>query len=386
MMDIIQNVSENERLLRHLRGCQDEMVTDLTTLVEMESPSDHKRSLDRLGDLLADRLRLLGAQVEKLAQSEAGDHVFAHWGEDAGGALMLCHMDTVWDLGTVTDRPVRVEAGKLYGPGAFDMKGGIVNVLWALQALQELDLPLTRPVTLLITSDEETGSTTSRPIIEAQALKHDVVFVLEPAEPPLGSLKTWRKGVGGFRVSVSGRPAHAGADHAKGINAIEELAHQILTIQGFTDYETGTTLSVGVAGGGTRSNVVPAEAWAEVDVRVMNTTEATRIEAMMHSLKPHLAGARLEVSGSVGRPPMVRTPQIAALFARAEALAAQMGLQITEAGTGGGSDGNFTAALGVPTLDGMGVVGEGGHALHEHVIVSSMPERAWLLAVMLLAS
>ena len=263
------------------------------------------------------------------------------------------------------------------------MKGGIVNALWAIQSLQELDMPPARPVTLLVTSDEEIGSATSRPIIEAEALQHDVVFVLEPAEPPLGSIKTWRKGVGGFRVSVSGRAAHAGADHQHGINAIEELASQILTIQGFTDYETGTTLNVGVVGGGTRSNVVPAAAWAEVDVRVMNTREASRIEARMHNLKPHQAGTTLEVSGGVERPPMVRTPQIAALFGQAKELAAQMGFQLTEAGTGGGSDGNFTAALGVPTLDGMGVVGEGGHAVHEQVVISSMPERAALLAAML---
>ena len=382
-MNITQRNSENDRILHYLRDHQDSMVVDLTTLVEMESPTDHKPALDRLGDLLTDRLQLLNAHVEKLVQPEAGDHVLARWGGGSGGALMLCHMDTVWDLGTVAARPVRVEGDRLYGPGAFDMKGGIVNALWAIKVLQDLNLPLSRPVTLLVTSDEETGSVTSRPIIEAEALKHDTVFVLEPAEPPLGSLKTWRKGVGGFHVVVSGRAAHAGADHQQGINAIEELARQILTIQGFTDYETGTTLNVGVVRGGTRSNVVPAAAWAEVDVRVMNAQEAARIEARMRELKPHLAGTTLEVSGGVERPPMVRTPQIAALFGQAQAMAAQMGFRLTEAGTGGGSDGNFTAALGVPTLDGMGVVGEGGHAVHEQVLISSMPERAALLAAML---
>jgi glutamate carboxypeptidase len=294
-------------------------------------------------------------------------------------------MDTVWDLGTVAERPVRIENGKLYGPGSFDMKGGIVNALWAMRALWELGLPPGKPITLFISSDEETGSHTSRPAIEAEALKHDVVFVLEPAQPPLASLKTWRKGVGMYRVTVTGEAAHAGADHEKGINAIQELAHQILTIQGFTDYEVGTTLNVGVVGGGTRSNVVPAQAWARVDMRVMDASEAARVEATMQGLKPHLSGTTVEVSGGLNRPPMVRAPQIAALYARAEALAGEMGFEITEAGSGGGSDGNFTAALGVPTLDGMGAVGDGGHALHEHVVIDSLPERAALLAAMILS-
>jgi glutamate carboxypeptidase len=377
------NETDNRQVLAYLRDHQAEMVALLGQVVEMESPTDDKASLDRLGAFLADHLRALGAEVEILRQPEAGDHVLARWGQGACGALLLCHMDTVWDLGTVAERPVRVDDGKLYGPGAFDMKGGIVNALWALRALRDLDLMPTLPVTLVINSDEETGTATSRSAIEAEALKHDVVFVLEPAQPPDGSLKTWRKGVGQFYISVTGLAAHAGADHEKGVNAIEELAHQIQTIQGFTDYGAGTTLNVGVVGGGTRSNVVPASAWAEVDLRVMSLEAAAQIEARMKDLKPRLSSTTLEVSGGVNRPPMVRTPEIAALYARAEALAAEMGFQITEAGSGGGSDGNFTAALGVPTLDGMGVVGDGGHALREYVVVSSMPERAALLAAML---
>jgi glutamate carboxypeptidase len=374
---------DNQRILAYLRDHQDDMVALLTRLVELESPTSDKPSLDRLGAFLAEQLRTLDAGVEILSQSHAGDHVRAHWGDDDGGALLLCHMDTVWDLGTVTERPVRIEGGKLYGPGAFDMKGGIVNALWAMRALRELDLAPERSVTLLITSDEEIGSLTSRPVIETEALKHDVVFVLEPAQPPHASLKTWRKGVGMYRLSVTGRAAHAGADHEKGLNAIEELARHILAIQAFTDYETGTTLNVGVVGGGTRSNVVPAQAWARVDVRVMDADKAARVEAKMQSLKPHLPGTTVEVSGGINRPPMVRTPEIAALYATAEALAAEMGFEITEAGSGGGSDGNLTAALGVPTLDGMGVVGDGGHAAHEHVVIASLPERAALLAAML---
>ena len=315
-----------------------------------------------------------------LRQVAAGDFVRARWGDSEGGTLLLCHMDTVWDLGTLAERPVRVEDDRLYGPGAFDMKGGIVNALWALRTLRELTLMPSRRVTLLITSDEETGSDASRALIEAEARDHEVVFVLEPAHPPHAALKTWRKGVGGYRVTVTGRASHAGAAHDEGINAIEELARHILAIQALTDYAAGTTVNVGVIRGGTRSNVVPEQAWADVDYRVMDMAEAARVDAFMRGLKPQRDGIKLAVTGGLNRPPMVRTPASVALYARAEAIAAELGFSVTETGTGGGSDGNFTAALGVPTLDGLGVVGDGGHALHEHVVLSSLPERAALLA------
>jgi glutamate carboxypeptidase len=376
---------DNRSLLAYLCDHQKDMVALLHQLVELESPTNHKPSLDRLGSFLADQLRALDARVEMLPQSEAGDHVLARWGEGVGKALMLCHMDTVWDVGSVAERPVRLDGGKLFGPGAFDMKGGIVNALWAMRALREHQSSPDGTVTLLLTSDEETGSITSRPIIEAEARKHAVVFVLEPAEAPHGSIKTFRKGVGMYRIEATGRSAHAGAAHAEGINAIEELAHQILAIQGFSNYETGTTLNVGVVGGGTRSNVVPEEAWARVDMRVASAGEAERLEVRMQALEPHLPGAKVSVSGGMNRPPMERTLEIVALYTKAKGLADEMGFELSEAGTGGGSDGNLTAALGVPTLDGMGVVGDGGHAVHEHVVVSSMPERAALLAAMLLS-
>jgi glutamate carboxypeptidase len=359
------------------------MVDHLARLVELESPTDDKMAVDRLGESLAADLGALDAQLERLVQPEAGNHLLARWGEGEGGTLILCHMDTVWDVGTVADRPVRVKGGKLYGPGAFDMKGGIVIGLWALQSLKALDLLPTARVTMLLTADEETGSRTSRGIIEAEAQRHDVVYVLEPAIPPHGALKTWRKGTGGYKITVMGRASHAGADHQRGINALEELAHQVLAVQAFTDYEAGTTFNVGVAAGGSRSNVVPAEAWAKIDVRIAKASEGARVEALMRSLKPHLPGAGLEVIGGLGRPPMERTEKIAALFAQARSLAGEMGLDIAEGGTGGASDGNLTAALGVPTLDGMGAVGDGGHAIDEHVIVSALPERAAVLAAML---
>ncbi len=376
-------MTDNQRILAALRGHQHDMVAHLIRIVEMESPTTAKPALDRLAMALADDARGLGADVSLLPRQEAGDIVCARWGAGPGGALLLCHMDTVWDVGTLAARPVRIEDGRLYGPGAFDMKGGIVIGLWAIWALRELALLPNLRITLLITSDEETGSHASRPLIEAEALAHDVVFVLEPAQPPHGALKTWRKGVGDYRVTVTGRAAHAGAAHQEGVNAIEELAHQVLAIQALTDYAAGTTVNVGVIAGGTRSNVVPDQAWAHVDVRVMNAAEEARISAALAGLQPKLPGATVCVTGGLNRPPMVRTPAIAALFQRAARIAAEMGLSVQETGTGGGSDGNFTAALGVPNLDGLGATGDGGHALHEHVVISSLPERAALLAGLL---
>lgn len=382
-------MTQNQRVLATLREHQHDMVADLTRLVEMESPTDNKSAVDRLGEHLATRLQHLGAQVDVLPQAQAGDHLRARWESgDArgdGGLLLLCHMDTVWDMGTLADRPVVIRDGRLFGPGAFDMKGGIVIALWAIRVLRGLNIMPKRRITLLLTSDEETGSKTSRQIVEMEALQHDAVLVLEPAQPPHAALKTWRKGVGVYQVRTTGVSAHAGAAHEEGVNAIEELAHQVVAIQALTDYSAGTTVNVGVVSGGTRPNVVPQSAWARVDVRVMNQAEADRLDESLRRLQPHLKGARVEVTGGINRPPMVRTPAGVSLFQKAAEIATQLGFSVTETGTGGGSDGNFTAALGVPTLDGLGVVGDGGHAQHEHVVISSLPERAALLAGLLRA-
>jgi glutamate carboxypeptidase len=371
------------RILTYLREHLPEMTALMRQLVEIESSSYDKSALDQLGNFLAELFGDLDFATEILPQTLTGNHLRARWGDSTGGALLLCHMDTVWEPGTLARRPIRVKDGLFYGPGAFDMKGGIVNALWAMRALRDLDLLPARRVTVLITSDEEIGSRSSRSVIESEALSHDVVFVLEPAQPPHASLKTSRKGVGLYRVTVTGRPAHAGVDHEKGINAIEEMAHQVLKIQQFTEYAAGTTVNVGVVRGGTRSNVVPAQATARVDVRVSDAAEAARLDVRMRGLTPRLPGASVHVSGGINRPPMVRSAAIAQLYAQAQALGEEMGLRITEAGSGGGSDGNFTSALGVPTLDGLGVVGDGGHAEHEHVVLSSMPERAALLAALI---
>jgi glutamate carboxypeptidase len=375
--------TDHLRILSYLKDRQAEMTALLAQVVEMESSSYDKPALDRLGEFLAAELRQLRAAVDILPQARTGDHLRARWGGGAGGVLLLCHMDTVWDRGTLARRPIRIEDGLFHGPGAFDMKGGIVDALWAIRSLLELDLFPDRRVTLLITSDEEIGSRSSRDLIEAEAVGHDAVFVLEAAQPPDASLKTSRKGVGLYRVTVTGQAAHAGADHEKGVNAIEELARLILTIQQLTNYAAGTTVNVGVVRGGTRSNVVPALATARVDVRVVDSAEGERLDALMHGLSTARPGASVQITGGINRPPMRRTAAIAGLFAQAQAVGAELGLRITESGSGGGSDGNFTAALGVPTLDGLGVVGDGGHSENEYVVLSSMPERAALLAALI---
>lgn len=374
----------NQKVLEYMRVHQPEMTDLLIQLVNIDSPSDDKPSLDRQSEFIASRLRKLGADVEILQQSEAGNHIKATWGQGAGSTLMLCHMDTVWPVGTAAERPASIVGERLFGPGSEDMKGGIVVTLFAMQALIELNLlPADRKITLLLNSDEEIGSNTSRRAIEEEALKHSRVFVMEPALPS-GACKTRRKGVGDFTVRIKGRAAHAGADHARGVNAIEELARQVIVIQGFTNYESGTTVNVGVMQGGSRSNVVPEEAWAEVDVRIEKLEEGSKIEALMYGLKPVDPRTTIEVSGKINRPPMERGQKTVELYGRLKAIAADMGMEIDEASTGGASDGNFTAALGVPTLDGMGVVGDNGHALEEYALISSLSERAAVLAAMLI--
>jgi len=375
------NTESNRQILAYLHDHQQDMVEHLKRLIALESPTNHKPSVDELGHVLAKEVRDLGATVDIVPQNEVGDVVRARWGEGEGGILILSHMDTVWDVGTVAGRPTYIEDGRLYGVGSMDMKGGIVIGLWALRALRELNVFPEHPITYLFNSDEEIGSPASGATIEEEAHKHRVVFVTEP--PEHGAYKTARKGVSHYRVTATGRAAHAGAEHAKGVNAIEEIARQILIIQGMTDYEIGTTANVGVIAGGTRSNVVPAEAWIEVNVRATTRANAARIDEQMHKLTPHHPEAQLKVEGGIAVPPMERTLEIAALFAQAQSLARDMGIEITEGSTGGGSDGNRTAALGIPTLDGMGVVGEGGHGIHEYAVIDSLPERAAIMAAML---
>ena len=357
------------------------MLSLLKKLVEAESPSHDKAGVDRVGALVAEECRRQGAAVLLHPQTAVGDLVEAHWGEGRGGILLLAHMDTVHPVGTLERMPFREADGRIMGPGVEDMKGGIVVGLTALAALAEHQAFI-RPVTALFTSDEEIGSPASRPLIESLARQSELVLVLEPAMPD-GAIKTWRKGVGDFIVTVHGRAAHAGSDHQLGRNAIEELSHQILAIQNLTDYEQGTTLNVGIIRGGTATNVVPEEAAAEVDLRIMKPAEAGRILAALHNLKPATEGTAIEISGELNRPPMPSDELMKATFEKARKLAAGIGFQLRAGGTGGASDANFVAPLAIPVLDGLGVVGDGAHSEREFILKESLPERAELLATIL---
>jgi glutamate carboxypeptidase len=358
----------------------------LTRIVEHESPTDDKAAVDRLGAFLAGELTGLGARVEAMPLAEYGDVVRAELpGTGDGQLLLLCHIDTVWPLGELHRRPVTLADGKLMGPGVFDMKAGVMYTLAALAALRDLDRPPARRLVLLYTTDEEVGSIRSHPLIEAEARRSRAALVLEPSVPPRGAIKTSRSGVGRYVVKVTGRPSHSGSNPRSGVSAIEELARQTLALHALTDHDLGTTVNVGVFHGGTRPNVVAAEAVAEVDLRVRTVAEAARVEERILGLRPIHPEATVKVTGGMNRPPMERTEAIVALYKRARGLAAELGLDLAEAHTGGGSDGNLTAALGVPTLDGLGGVGDGGHAYHEHVLVDTIPERVALLTHLLLA-
>jgi len=353
------------------------MKTLLRTLVETESPSHDKAAVDRVGAIVAEKARKLGATVEIIPNTETGDHVLSTWGSGKERILLLCHMDTVFPLGTIQKTPFREEGDKIFGPGTLDMKAGIVIALAAIEGAQKLGL--NRPVTLLCTSDEEIGSDTSREYIERLAKESALVLVMEGALLD-GSLKTWRKGVGGFWIKVKGRAAHSGGDHQAGRNAIEEMAHQVIAIQKLTDYSKQTTLNVGVIQGGTVSNVVPEEANIEVDVRVMQPGEWERIEAAVKSLKPVLGGTTIEVTGGLNRPPMPFDDRMKATFEKAQSIAVKIGMNLTAGGTGGASDGNFVAPLGIPVLDGMGAVGDGYHSEREYIFTASMEQKARLIA------
>jgi len=356
----------------------------LKQLVALESPSTDKAAVDRCLAFTEAKFRELGLATQRIPSATAGDQLIADWpGGDgrSGRVLALLHLDTVWPIGTLERMPIREENSRLYGPGAYDMKGSVAIAWQAIGALRDSGRAPRRRLRLLFTSDEEIGSNASVDLIRAEAIQSDLVLVMEPALPN-GELKTARKGVGGFKIVAHGRSSHAGGNHDKGVNAIEELAHQVLALQKLTDYERGTTINVGVIAGGTRSNVVPDRAEIDVDFRAASITEAERVERAFRSLRPALPEARLEVSGGLNRPPMERDATMIATFEKARRIGAAIGLELKEGSTGGGSDGSFTAALGIPTLDGLGPLGDGAHALHEHVVVESLAQRAALLAAL----
>ncbi len=356
-------------------------------LVLCESPSDSKAAVDACVAIAATELQTRGGGVKLHRQREYGDVLEARFGprrqKGAKPILLLGHLDTVWPVGTLRNMPCRVEDGRLWGPGTLDMKAGVAMALTALEMLAEADL-LRREIVLLLNSDEEIGSPVSRRITEKLAKECAAVFVLEPAQGI--AYKTARKGTGNWRIDIRGVAAHAGVDFEKGASALRELSRVIDKVSGWTDLKRGLTVSVGVAGGGSKTNVIPAEAFAEVDVRIARIGDAPRIERRFDSLKATDKRCSLDVNGGINRPPMERTRGTAWLFEQARSLAAELGMKLDEAATGGASDGNFTSALGVPTLDGMGAVGEGAHASHESILLEHLAPRTALLAGMLARS
>lgn len=370
-------------LRSYLRTQQQGMTELLTHLVSIESPTGDKARVDRVGKVIAQELRDLGLKVTLYPQSVAGDHVLGVLNEGAGSSIsMILHMDTVHPAGTLATRPVYITDGCLYGPGSYDMKGSHVIALCAIRALKALNLMPEREIRILFTSDEETGSHSSRNLIEDTARGSALAMVMEPALPD-GRLKSSRKGVGEFRVTARGRASHAGAEHEKGINAIHELALQVIKLQSLTNYEKGITFSVGDIRGGGVVNVVPEHASLVVDTRATTLKDAKWITDSIYGLKPYLPGAVLEVDGDFNRPPMECDEQRLQVFKRVHDIGVTVGLDIQHGPSGGGSDASYTAAIGVPTLDGFGAVGDGAHAVHEHIDLASLVERAALCAAVL---
>lgn len=369
--------------LRFFEERRENIVDTIRELVETESPSDNKQAVDRLGQLLAGKFSAIGGRVQFHRTSGFGDHLQVDFpGNSAKPVLLLGHLDTVYPMGTLETMPCRARDGRLWGPGTLDMKSGIGLMLHVIEGLRNWHGNLPRPVTVLLVSDEEVGSDSSRQITERLAKESAAVLVLEPSYGLHGAVKTARKGVGEYQVKVTGVAAHSGLDFEKGQSAILELARQIQKIATFTDLKRGLTLNVGLVQGGTRVNVVAAEATATVDARISRAKDGALVDKKMRSLRPVNRKCKVTVTGGVNRPPMERTPGVAALYEKAGEIAKGLGWKLGEAAVGGGSDGNFTAALGVPTLDGLGAVGEGAHAPHESILVDRMADRVALLALL----
>ena len=356
-----------------------ELLADVRALVELESPTTDKAAVDRIGQHLAARLaQAAGAEIVWHRETRWGDHFEARVGRGPRRVLLLGHVDTVWPVGTLQRMPCRIDGDRMTGPGCFDMKYGDVQALWALRAVVESGAADDKTFVFFVNTEEEVGSPTSRPILERLAAQAECTLVLEPALGTEGAVKVWRKGVGMYRLSVQGVAAHAGADPEKGRSAVLELAHQVIDLDRINDLAKGTTVYVGVVRGGTRSNVIDASAEAEVDLRVRTMVEARRADARIRSRPTFVPGTTVRVDGELNRPPMEETPASRRLYELAKRLAADEGIELGATGTGGGSDGNFTAALGIPTLDGLGAIGDGAHADTEHILVSAIaPRLAW---------
>jgi glutamate carboxypeptidase len=376
-----QPQADHSEVLRWLTARQSEMVASVREMVLRESPTQNKQACDALCSYLVAEFECLGGRVRSHRQRSAGNHLQVDFTGAKGRkpVLLLGHFDTVYDVGTLQSMPWREDKGRLYGPGVFDMKSGIAQMMFALWASREVRGGLPRPVTVLLVSDEEGGSESSRALTEKIARQCAAVLVCEPSGPG-GALKTARKGVGSFFMKITGQAAHAGLDFEKGQSAILELAHQIQAISQLTDLKRGVTLNVGVVRGGTRTNVIAAEAMAEVDLRIAKKADGAVMERKVRRLRPANPKCRIEIEGGINRPPMERTKQVVALYELARKIARELGFSLTEIAVGGGSDGNFTGGIGIPTLDGLGAVGEGAHATHESIVAAELPRRAALLA------
>jgi glutamate carboxypeptidase len=371
--------------LRYFESRQEAMVQTIRSFVEIESPSDDKQASDRMGAFLAGTFEAIGGQAQLHAAEHFGNNLQIDFlsSDTSKPVLLLGHFDTVYPMGTLAKMPCRVESGRLHGPGVLDMKSGVALMLYAVEALKAWHGTLPRPVTVFLVSDEEVGSSSSRKITEELARKSAAVLVLEPAAGLRGAVKTARKGVGDYTLTVHGVAAHAGLDPGKGHSAIVELARQITAVSKFNNLKQGVSVNPGVIRGGTRTNVIAAEATVEIDVRIKSAKQAAGLDRKMQALKPFDKRCKLAIEGGINRMPMERTAGVAALYKKAQLIAELIDWKLDEAAVGGGSDGNFTAGIGIPTLDGMGGVGEGAHAVHEHIIVSELPRRALLLAGMI---
>jgi glutamate carboxypeptidase len=364
--------------LRQATEKQEETIALIQTLVECESPSSDPASTARLNDLLVESTRDIATPRRLKSHLRLDFNLGAK--KSAPQILALGHSDTVWEHGTLKAMPFRRDAGRLWGPGVLDMKAGLAFFITAMRILRDENIAAPCRVSLLIVSDEEIGSPTSRAVTEAEARKSSHVLVLEPGTGLTGKLKTSRKGVGDYHLHITGKAAHAGVDFENGASAILEAARQIERIATFTNLQQGTTVNPGIIHGGTRTNVIAAEAQVHIDIRVTKLRNAESLHKKLSALKPIDKRCRLQITGGLNRPPMERTTEIAALFRQAQALGKELGVHLEESATGGGSDGNFTAALGIPTLDGLGAVGEGAHAPNESILIDRIPDRIALLA------
>jgi glutamate carboxypeptidase len=379
-------IEDVQAILPYIQSRQSEIIALIRRFAECESPSDNPAAVNRFVELVSDTVTPY-AKVKTHPGGAFGKHLVCEFQlpgrRKSGQILALGHSDTVWPMGTLRSMPFREAEGRLWGPGVLDMKSGVVFFLFAIQALRDLDIPVPSKVLLQLNSDEEVGSESSRPLTERNAARSKAVLVLEPGTGLTGKLKTARKGVGDFTVTVRGKASHAGVDFPAGASAVLELARQIERIAEFTDLKRGITVNPGVIAGGTRTNVVAAEARVDVDIRVLRLRDAPRLEKKFRSLRPVDRRCRLEVTGGLNRPPMERSEGIVYLFKTAQAIGREIGVELEESLTGGGSDGNFTAALGIPTLDGLGGVGEGAHAANESILVDRIADRTAVLAKLL---